>query len=217
MSIYVGDKEGYVQIGTPEPAPTLDDSFAKLTFDSFDVATSTYEYNNGDLAVSGYCGMNSMDKVIFSDTIKFSKEVGAQLRIFGKETPWYGMIFEAIGDGKLRLSDASGVFETMIFDSETAGTDLAGKDLKLTFSMEYVDSDDDGQKDDVKLGIWFNDKPYADRWFYLKDSAANLGGNMLIYCPSEQTSITITTYMKPIDFTIWGFTGRWLYELGLKK
>ena len=37
-----------------------------------------------------------------------------------------------------------------------AGTTLAGKWLDLMMSVQYVDSDGDGKKDDVKLGIWFD-------------------------------------------------------------
>ena len=149
--------------------------------------------------------------------VVFSENLGAQLRIFGKETPWYGMILEAIGDGKIKLSDACGVFEPIVFDSETAGTELVGKDIKITFSFEYVDSDDDGKKDDVKMSVWFNEKAYANRWFYLNDTAENLGGHVLVYCPNKETFIKVTTYMVPIDFSIWGFTVRWMYELGLVK
>ena len=69
----------------------------------------------------------------------------------------------------------------------------------------------------MKLGVWFDGKAYNDRWIYLKDYASNLGGHLGVYCPNEQTSLAIYTYMPPIDFAEFGFTANWAVELGLKK
>jgi hypothetical protein len=84
-------------------------------------------------------------------------------------------------------------------------------------SFEYVDYDGDGKKNDVKFAIWFNGKPYADRWYYLQDKAEELGGYFMIYSANEGSSVTIKTEMPPVDFEEYGFTKDWFNELGLKK
>lgn len=217
IGFYSGNEEGSITLGVPEPMPLVDTSFTKLTFDSYGLESGTYGYNNNDLAVSGKIKSDSLDRVVFSDTVQFSREAGATLRIGGKPSAWHGLILSNTEDGKLMLNEAEGKIPTIYFDPATAGTELTGKDIKLTLSFEYVDSDEDGNKDDVKLGVWFNGKAYGDRWIYLQDIAELLGGYISIYCSNENASLKIETYNVPIDFTIWGFTIRWAYELGLRK
>ena len=47
----------------------------------------------------------------------------------------------------------------------------------MKVSIQYVDNDGDGTKNDVKVGMWFNDKLYENKYIYLKDYA-NLGYSM---------------------------------------
>ena len=217
VSFYVSDPKGSVQIGTPEPAPTVDESFTQITFDSYEIETGRYSYDEKGLAASGHNGLDSLDRVVFSDIIQFSETEGAELRLGGDETPWYGLLFRSTGNGKITLYDTREKFAPVTFDSAAAGVDLLGQDVEWTLSFEYVDFDEDGLKDDVKLGVWFDGVAYNGRWIYLKDCAPNLGGYLGIYCPNESTYVSLVTYLVPIDFKIWGFSLRWAYELGLKK
>lgn len=225
ISIYSEDEAGYIQIGEKQEVPTINESFSRITFNSYELETGTYKIKYSvddqgnpqpDASASGECGLESMDRVIFSDIVNFSKEPGAELRLFGKESPWHGMIWENTEDG-IYVTDPYGVFDPIMFDSKTAGVELMGQDIHLTISIEYVDSDDDGNKDDVKMGVWFNGKPYANRWIYLRDTAPKLGGYALIFCKNENTSFSLQTEWPPIDFAEYGFTSNWAVELGLKK
>lgn len=225
VSFYVENEEGYVQLGMPQPTPTINKDFKKLTFDSYEIETGTYKIKYSpdtegklqpDASASGTCRLANMDGVVFSDIVNFSKEAGAQLRIFGKESMWHGLVIETLGNGKLQILDASGVFAPIVLDSETAGVALNGRDIEMTLSVEFVDSDDDGKKDDVKLGIWFDGKSYDNKWFYLRDSAKNIGPYALIFCPNEKTSFSLQTDWVQIDFGEFGFTTNWFKELGLK-
>ena len=217
VGFYVGDEKGSIKIGVPEPTPVVNKDFKQLTFDSYNIETGTYSWDVLGLAASGHCKLESMDKVVFSDTVQFSKAVGAYLRIGGKPSAWHGLVFSNTADGRLVLNEAEGKMPAIYFDPATAGTDLVGRDIKLELSFEYVDSDGDGKKDDVKLGVWFDGKAYGDRWFYLQDVAELLGGYLGIYCANEAAYLKVYTYHVPIDYTIWGFTKRWAYELGLRK
>lgn len=73
--------------------------------------------------------------------------------------------------GKLLVKEASdlGALTAFYADEETAGTKLVGSEVKLTVSMENVDSDNDANKDDLKVGLYFNDKLYNGEYIYLKD------------------------------------------------
>ena len=44
-----------------------------------------------------------------------------------------------------------------------------GKEVDVKISIEYVDQDGDGSENDVKLGMWFNDKLYDNEYIYLKN------------------------------------------------
>jgi hypothetical protein len=119
--------------------------------------------------------------------------------------------------GTLTLNEATGKISAITFKPEIAGTELVGKDIHFAMSFEYVDYDGDGFKDDIKLGVWFNGKAYGDRWIYLRDVAGVMGPYLGIYSSNESAYLKIQTKLIPIDFTEFGFTKRWAYELKLKK
>ena len=194
--------------------PVLNENFTKLTFASYGLESGTYSASN---PANGHCKLFSMDKVVFSDTVNFSEVPYAQLRIGGKDSPWEGIMLSSAGNGRLKLSDTFSGFQTITFNPTVAGTDLVGQDVKMTMSFEYVDYEGDGEKDDVKLGVWFNGKPYNDRWIYLRNKAPELGGFLMIHCPNEDTTLSITTYIPSVDFREYGFSEAWYDELGLSK
>ena len=167
--------------------------------------------------MNGHCQEFSLDKVVFTDTLHFPEDGDVQWRFGGGASPWEGLMITASGN-TLKLSNTvDGMWLPITFDPEVAGCDLVGKDVNITMSFEYVDSDDDGQMDDVRLGVWFNDKAYADRCYYLKDKAPELGGFTMFYSPSGQYGVTIRPYYPSLDFTIFGYTKNWAVELGLKE
>jgi hypothetical protein len=104
-----------------------------------------------------------------------------------------------------------------VLHSDKAGVKLTGEEVKITMSFEYVDSDEDGKKDDVKFAVWFNGKAYQNRYFYLTDMVPNLGGYMGIYVDNEDAYLSIKTKAEPADFTEYGFTKNWKEELRLNK
>lgn len=212
LSFYIPN--GEITVGVPDSAPVPNSSFKRLTFDSFGLETA--RFSGKDLFQEGKCKIDSVNGVIFSDKVNFSSQSGSQLRIFGGNTAWCGLQFSNAGGGILTLQGAAPYFNQIVFNSEVAGVNLTGDDIYLMISVEYVDCDDDKKSDDIKLGIWFNGKPYNNKWFYVKDYAQYLGGYVGIYIPNEKTSFSLETYNPPIDFTEYGFTSNWVHELGLK-
>jgi len=207
---------GTVVLNASDPipeAPTVNPTFKQLTFDSYLVYSGVYGYNGGnDLLASGNCGLDSLDKVVLTDTINITDKPGANLYIGGKTNGWEGLILGSAENGNLVL-----VYDgkSILFTSAKAGVKLTDNDVKVTFSFEYVDADEDGAKDDVKLGVWFNGKAYNNQWIYLNDYADKLGGFIGVYSAVEGAALTVKTYNAPIDFAEWGFTKDWAKTLGL--
>ena len=198
-----------------DPAPVITSDFKKISFSTFLFEAGTY--GTEDKPLNGHCREFSLDKVVFTDTVHFPEDCDVQWRFGGGASPWEGLMITRSGN-MLKLSNTvSGQWLPITFDPEVAGCTLVGETVKISMSFEYVDSDDDGEADDVKLGVWFNDKPYADRCYYLKDKASELGGFTMFYSPSGQYGVTIRPYYPSLDFTIFGYTKNWAVELGLKK
>lgn len=58
------------------------------------------------------------------------------------------------------------------FDNSLTGLgneSLSEKTFILWYTTELVDFDKDGDEDDLKLGVWFNEKLYDDMYFYVQD------------------------------------------------
>lgn len=216
VSIYVGDGAGFLTIGKQQPVPTIDKNFKKLSFASYGIHGSTYGYSGVYLAAEGNCGLDNLDGVVFSDKVNFGNVNGAQLRFGGKASAWTGLLFVGDGAGNIHLLDAEGAWGPIVFNSGAAGVQLTGQEVELTLSIQYVDSDQDGKKDDVKLGVWFNGRAYGYSWIYLENYAATLGGNCGIYCANEEATLTVAGGPIPVDFYEYGFTEKWESELGVE-
>lgn len=201
-----------------EEVPTLNPNFKELTFASYEIKTGTYKYADKKLSAKGQAELNNLDGVIFSDTVNFSNEPGACICFGGVKTAWQGLNILSTAKGEIQLKAATGKpFEPIVFKSEYAGVDLTGQDIEFTMSFEYVDADGDGQKNDVKLGVWFNGKAYRNKWYYLPNFAEQLGSHLGIYIPNEATTLTVKTYTEPFVFEEFGFTKDWKKELRLNK
>ena len=204
-------------VPVPDPAPVITDEFKHISFADFGFEKTTVDINNNDL--NGHGKVMSLDKVVFSDTLHFSEGAGARWFFGGVDSVWAGIVIEPTDSGNLVLSNVgtSGNWPAITFIPKIAGCKLVGEDVKITMSFEYVDSDDDGEKDDVRFGIWFNDKSYLDRSYYLTNKANDLGGHTLIHVAGENVTVSINPYYPPLDFREFGFTENWAAELGLKK
>lgn len=203
-------------VPNPDAAPVITKDFKHISFADFEFEKTTVDINNNDL--NGYGMISSLDKVVFSDTICFGGGDGSQWRFGGTDSVWNGIMFTPTANGNLTLSNTlSGSWPSITFISKLAGCKLVGEKVKITMSFEYVDSDNDGQKDDVKFGIWFNDKSYQNRSYYLTDKANELGGHTLLHIISEKATISIDPFYPSLDFGEFGYTKNWAVELGIKK
>lgn len=214
IGLFVNDVNGSITLlGDMVP----DSSYKQITFDTYGVDSGVYGYDGTpDLVIDADCKLDSLDGVVLKDTLNITDKPGAQMYLGGKDHGWQGLLLASLGDGVLTLIDlAGGNNAPIVFYSTIAGVQLTDNDVEMTFSFSYVDADNDGVADDVKLGVWFDGKAYNDEWFYLYNIAPNLGGHLGVYSAAEGASITIKTYNPPIDFAEWGFTKDWAKTLGL--
>ncbi|MDO4650738.1 MAG: hypothetical protein Q4B26_19040, partial [Eubacteriales bacterium] len=204
--------------GTTNPTQQPDSSFKKITFGNFAIQNGKYSYIGAKLGAEGSYIFN-VNETVFSGNFHFSKEFGADFRYGGNGNPWNGLRFWTTGDGKLYMQDATEKTEIYTFHPMYAKTQLVDNTFNMKLSVEFVDSDGDKKKDDVKLGVWFNDVLYKNEYIYLKDYAKELGNMCSVYVQKKDAWIQISSDSSVyvgVDFTLFGFTRNWKKELGIK-
>ena len=192
----------------------LPSGLTELTFDDFGIKEDFYAVSKG----GSYSG-KTLNNTVIKGTVTFSENGQAFLIVGGKVSMggFYLSTTEDTTTGKtiLRLFDTRAEGEKLKFPeykfySNIAGTELVGKAVELMLSIQFVDKDKDGAKDDVKLGVWFNGKLYDNRYIYLPDyvnTKHSMGTNMNIYLTGN-AQITIGN-PKPIDLSQFGFDANW--------
>ena len=177
---------GTLTVENPEELPS---DFKVIGFHDFEIESGTYGFAEDDLAVKGsYSG--SMDRTIFSGDVIFNN-LGGYMTYAGKKSAWHGFRFAPQANGNLRLYETSEVMTYIDLSPVIAGTTLVGQKFNLKISTLFIDNDGDGNKNDVQLGIWINDVLYNNSYIILPDYVEELGGNLGIYCKTEDTSMTI--------------------------
>ena len=140
-----------------KPLPT---GMKEITFRDFGFIDGDYTS-----AKKGQYDGDTLDGTLFSGKITFS-ETGDTHLLYGGKVAGGGLEL-AIGTdptGKathLRLrnpkgSESTATFNEIKFYSDVAGVQLVGEELDLKLSLQYIDNDGKGVKNDVKLGVWFD-------------------------------------------------------------
>lgn len=161
-------------VAEPEPIETMPAGLQELKFIDFGI-------ESGDYIKGSYKGEyfgETLDNTVVSGKLTFTPRGDTHVLIGGKKA-WGGFGISAIvplheDEWVLRLydtnNDKKGVkFQPYYFYSDVAGVPLIGQELDFKVSIQYVDNDGDGLKNDVKLGMWFADKLYDNKYIYLKD------------------------------------------------
>ncbi len=194
------------------PSIKPDKSLKKISFSSFGIEDGVYGENNNALAVSGgYFDPvrgRSLNGTLFSGYVKFGSQNGAQLNYGGKNSAWEGIAIRSMGDA-LWLVQGDNLLGT--FMPDIAGVKLTDNMINLKLSIVFVDSDKDGNKDDVQLGVWFNDRMYKNEYYYLTDFASQMGSLLGIYSPTKGLNIEVKTEEvdNSADLSIFGFGKNW--------
>ena len=184
--------------GGKEPIQPNDD-FTKLTFAHFGIKDNTYKYN-GDLVVKGsLTELDTLDRTVLYGNVLLEGEGGYQLIFGGKEDSWDGIRF-IIGDANSMSLEWFGRNDVRIpvtvFNSMVAGVDFVGEAYDLAVSTELIDADDDGQKNDIQFGFWFEGKLYDNSYVVVRDQGATLGNRFAAYCSGEDSTVTLNSDPK---------------------
>ena len=197
-------------------------SLKEISFSSFGITDGVYASKHPDFAVQG--GFfdptigKSLNGTLLNVDLRFAGE-SVEFRYGGMDNAWEGLVLRSSGK-HLLLVDTSGLLAEFV--PEFAGTELTNKKINLKISLNYVDSDHDGAKDDVKLGFWFNNVLYRNQFIYLKDYAGKLGSRLGVYIPEGSGTLAVTSAAvdNSIDFALFGFTKnfkQYLLSTGIAK
>lgn len=136
---------------------------------------------------SKFVALESMAGTLFSAKVKFEKDSSRMHLGFNDKTEngYSGIgirlegdnlvIGNELGNGKDGLTNMK-ISHIIITPKQVGlGDTFVGKEFLLQVSIEFVDRDDNGKKDDIKLGVMINGQFFANTYFYIKDQASLLG------------------------------------------
>ncbi|MBR4762259.1 MAG: hypothetical protein IK086_06450, partial [Clostridia bacterium] len=186
LAFYVQNDSQYTirsvgKICFAEKAPADRKNITLMDAGILDVKNSTF---------AGKFDVDSLDGTLFSAKIKYSVDNSRLHLGYGDEDLTFGGISFRLTNDKLvvgneysgREVEGYGVLyhmpSTLIsLSAKTAGigTSFVDTEFLLQASIDFVDRDGDGAKDDIKLGIFINDVLYNNMYFYILDDAENLG------------------------------------------
>ena len=162
------------QVQESEVLETLPTDLQQLSFIDFGLENGVYSQGT----YKGEYGGSDINGTLLSAKLTFTPKGDTHVLIGGKEA-WGGFGLSVIQmedteEWVLRLYDTNGdkkgwKFDPIFLYSEVAGVPLIGKEVDVKISIEYVEQDGEGVENDVKLGLWFNNKLYDNEYIYLKD------------------------------------------------
>ena len=172
-----------IKVSSVIKEPNPDEKIEQLPKNLIKRTFNDYGVSNGTVTWATAVRNGSIIGNIFSGYITFSgKNMWLQYggAGSGQNDFWKGMRFACDGE-KITLSASAGEFSgSYNFYSSLARTKLINNKFLLQITAEAVDNDNDGNTNDVKLGVWFNGVLYKNEYIYLKDAADKLGNNFAI-------------------------------------
>ncbi len=174
-----GNNKSYSSIDTP--IKTLPTNLKEITL--IDARMGDGSGN----AAGKFIGLNSLDGTLFSAKLKFSKNLARMHYGLSNE---YKDGFIGIGfrleDDKLIIGNEQGSKEGALssmklnfvtIDPVKAGVGKTFVDTEflLQVSIEFIDRDNDGENNDIKLGVFINGVMYKNSYFYISNQAGLLG------------------------------------------
>ena len=155
-----------IEISSDTPQ-VLDSKLEKVTFSDYKIDDGDYGYNAGqDFAKRGSY-WESLNGKVFAGDVTISQKK-AYLYFGDKEDAADGFYLASgqydddVDALQFHLGD-----KNYKFTPEIAGTALVGEQVNLKISYQVIDKDKDGQNDNLKIGVWFNNVLYNNQYFYV--------------------------------------------------
>ena len=187
------------------------DDMTRLTPADFGLEYKTYLGKGAEGETSGetkgYCEeVTSMDRVMFKTRIKI--EGNSQIKYMRKDTSStgynYGVVLRVnsgvlylehlLTDDKNIYCSGSTTKTTQSISPTALGSGITtfdGQTFDLTITTEFVDYDEKGEENDLKLGIYFNGKLYRDYYYYILDCKDACYPCLYLYRSSASKAITL--------------------------
>lgn len=191
----------YVKIGTPR---LNFKDYTTITTTDIGLAQAIYTPYSGNCA--GRYDGESMDGVLFSANLDFKESTNNYIRFCGRDGDvWYSLQWDINSSGNLRLKTnlltARGYATNTTVDYGTVPTGV----FNFRVSIDYVDIDRDGEKDDVKMGVWIDDTLVNNRYTYYIDMVPYIGNNIIFAAPHYAKNATdkeTGEVINPFDYTV---------------
>lgn len=172
--------------------------FDRITFSDFGLETQEITCGADVVASSKASAYTTLDRVVFSGDFRMSDAENYQI-IYGGDSGWSGLRLMIESDGSLNGSwyHSDGSSQLVIWGMpEHLGLDsLTQETFNVMISTELVDDDGDGNKNDIKVGVWFNEVLYeyeGSGYHIVKDWGDQLQNGFSIYSPAgSSTSVMI--------------------------
>lgn len=171
-------------------------------------------YDNDAQGYAGTLAVDSLDGVLFGMNIQLGEE-GSRFHYGAKGDGSSGIAFRRSGDDLVIGNDLAGsdvadqmtaipvVWQTL--DAGTAGLSgtFSNTEFLLQISTEFVDYGEDGQENDIKLGVYINGKLYDNTYFYIENNAPQLGTNINFAAGAPGYFSSHSSMTNPKDLNVW--------------
>ena len=200
FSVYCATETDTVTLGSVmDLLEQPSESLKKITFFQYEVEDGTYE-SAADINTKGnYIKGDTVAGTVLCGDIQLINSSAGEIDIFlgSTDNVWtQGIRLTKYGgstDFKLIYQTADSYKEVLTIKPSAAGVDFDNEKFNLMWSMEMVDSDEDGTADDLKVGLWFNGFLYQQTYTYITDFGVDmLGDTFATYCASG-TAITLNS------------------------
>lgn len=194
------------------PQYSVPQDFTQYTLADTTPTFSNVNVNTGEM--DGYLPGDSLDRVLYSTWMKYTGDT-QQFHYASSKTSTYGGItlYPDSSQTKIQLNRQAGDFDAstfakMTFSAQDAiGQSAFDSEFLLQFTTEYVDSDFDGSKDDLKLGVWFNGKLYHSQYLYYVNGVEYAGMRV----NANNSGLTMCSYYEELPETMKGYE-EWSYN-----
>ena len=155
-------------IGPIQP-PT---DFTVITLDDFGGTIRPGTLTSGDVIAGELTTVSSYDRTLFNVNVNMitdSPGDATYIRFGGTSDGWVGIGFESRPNGTIELWDWQHGSVLQVYTKDKAGVDFFKKDFDLKISFEFIDSDNDENKDDLQMGVYFNNVLYNNELVVARD------------------------------------------------
>ncbi len=165
----------------------LSERLRKLTLNDFGMATGEY-YSSG--SIGGPFGSkkpSSLLNTVLSLDVEVSGTESWIQYASKRSYYWDGLCLQFNTNGNVYVQFWQQSADTVWHPQETitpadAGlTSFRDEKFRLDISLERWDVDEDGENNDVRVGLWFNGKLAKNQYYYIKDQASNVPTGMGLF------------------------------------